>query len=265
MGGSVSTQIQKDVTDIYTSILMSHEQSCTAQALVTNRIVNQASGDIRDVTNKIDSAQRVSLKCVADIQNTSAIEERIKKELKQMAESKVEGLNLFQFAANTNIAESVDKVVQEVNIKTVQTQLAIAAGQNEIVNQAGGGIYDVNNTILSGQVVINDTVAKSVAKSSAVTELAKKIDQRSKIELAGLCSCGSLVSLIVLCVLMNGMSGSADDKDGSESTATVPPLPSWAPGWPAPPTKTAAFAPERSLPRMRPSNPYHSMPAPPIW
>ena len=201
MGGAVSTNVQKDITEVVTKVLISQSQTCSALAQTDISIENTSAGSINNLNNSIDGKTTVNLKCVAEINNTSTLNTELTKKIAQLAKAKLEGLNILQASVSTNAMETSEKIVTEIDIKNVQQQLAAAHVRLSIKNTAGIDINGGSNTIKSTTDILNDTVSRAVSNSETVAKLVKETSQTSTAEAVGLGMSAGLTALIACCAL----------------------------------------------------------------
>lgn len=217
MGAAISTNTQQEMTEIISKVMVDQTSTCSAEAKAKSMIVNNVRGDMIDVNNMNDSTIKVNLKCIAEMTNTTDMESAMKKQLEVYAKAKLEGVNLFQVGMSMNSVESSDKIVNEIGIKNIQTQLASLVSTNKIENIVDGNMIRVNNVNKSAAEVVNDTVSKAISNSSTALDLDKAIKSTAESEVNGLTASAISGGLLFFCCgscIIAGVAGSMEGGGG---------------------------------------------------
>ena len=197
MGLALSTNVSKDVTEIVTKNLISNSSECTASALNSINIAIKSGGDIVFTNVKTDQKNKTDLRCIASSSNDIEVSNKIRKDLEQFAKTKMEGLNIFQAGASTNINEVVGRVANEVKIDDVKRNIASALSKVNIDLTTDKSVTFNDVSFIQSNEVLNESVSSVVNKSSAINELQSKISQAASVELVGLFSMGMIALIII--------------------------------------------------------------------
>lgn len=197
MGAALSTQVNKDITEIINKSMQSNTSFCSSEAINRINLKLKASGNIVIDSLKTMSSSKVDLRCVANATNTQAMNTDIQQKIKQYAKAKMDGLNLFQFGAATNIDDITNRIGNEINVSTIQQNVASSLQDQNIDLDAGKDIQIKDVTLVMDAQVLNEAIMNIVNKSDGVAALQKTIDQAASTELIGLLTFGSLVVIVI--------------------------------------------------------------------
>ena len=212
MGAAVSTNFTKSVNESINSVIQENISTCAGSAV--NEVNIKATKDVNISGGSIDQKATINLKCVSSQMTSNDFSATIGNRLAQEATSKLDGFN-FGIAASTNAVDTANKIVNEINVKNIQNQIANAA--NKVNIEAGGDVNIKDLPITQFSSTIVDVVSRAVSNSKTVTDIQQSIDQKATATTIGIFGGSAAIIVILLIVVFFAMSGGGGGGDGDDN------------------------------------------------
>lgn len=191
MGAQVSTQNTRvqAIKNIVADVIIQNVSSCSASSTSTQTIkIGDIGGNLRISGVTMDNTVKLDVSCLSSAQNDASILQQISDSLKSTAEQENKGLTVgASVAVSNNMMQSITNVKNNINIANIRNSLATAVSAQlmQVGNVAGNAVIeDVSMKMVS------DTVLKSINDDTnsmkAISELATKMDQSTKVTIAGM-------------------------------------------------------------------------------
>ena len=234
MGAAQSINSTEIVNKSLTDIVMKNSSSCegrqgSKQTMIFGKI--DADGCQVKISNiSQDAKLSQNFSCIQDLKQNNNIVNDISNKLKQDAEAKTSGVNLFNFSASSNLNKSINDVKTKIDINNITDCVATSLQQQNFENgdikikcypwqPPQERIVDINNI---SQTIVSTQVANCISKSDQTIQALNKFDndvqQTAKSSAVGLgasasgicCCCLFLLIILYFLLTSGGGSGSSD-------------------------------------------------------
>lgn len=188
MGASVSTNVAKvavnSITKVAAEIVQNTSVTTNSSQIIS---VTDNQGDVTISGNTLRQRATVNMQALFNAMSSEEAQQKLAVEIAQEAKSITSGLNLGQFAASTNILETLITASIDLSSKIGQTCL-LSSSQNQsiIVERVRGSTTITNNVLDQMTDLLQNCVASAVNNSKAIQDVTAKIKQEASASAIGL-------------------------------------------------------------------------------
>lgn len=239
MGAAQSINSTEIVNKSLTDIVLDNSSKCKAeqgskQTMIFGPITSDGCAvKISNISQ--DSKLTQNFSCINNITQNTDIINQISTKLKQDAEAKTSGVNLFNFSASANINKAVNEVKNNINIKNVTECIASNLSEQNFGQGAINikcypwmpekeRVVDINNI---SQSIVSTQVANCLNDNKQTMQALNKFDSdvqqtatSSAVGLGAIASGISLCCLIVLAIVFF-LIMSSDGSSGGGGSAGI--------------------------------------------
>ena len=197
MGASLSTNVANTISEDVAKVIKETQSSCMTFSEQKQDISVGAGGTINFQGGRLEQSASVDMNCISKLSDSSELESNLKKEIAGETSSKIDGL-AFGVSMATNVSNSVDNIVKDINIKQISKQVASNL-QTQSISGGDKAVINVQGAVLSQQgTVIATMVTNALSKSKTVSDIQVSVDQRAKTVMIGLLSTSFLVVALIV-------------------------------------------------------------------
>jgi hypothetical protein len=246
MGAAQSKNSTDVVNKSLTDVVMKNTSSCKAQQGSKQTMIfgpiNSDGCTVKISNISQDAKLSQNFSCIQDLKQDNDIINQISNKLKQDAEAKTSGFNLFNFAGSFNTSKAVNDVTSKIDLRNITDCIATNLQEQNFEQNginikcypwmdAKDRVVDINNinqSIVSSQVA--NCLSKSEQSMKALNTFDNEIEQIAKSSVVGfgalgsaICCCCLLLLLIAYFVLTSdgGSSGPGSDVNVNIDPATA--------------------------------------------
>lgn len=188
MGASVSSNIAKVAVNSITKVAAEIVQNT---AITTNSSqvisVTDNQGDVTISGNTLRQRATVNMQALFNAMSSEEAQQKLAVEIAQEAKAITSGLNLGQFAASSNILETLISASIDLSSKIGQTcSLSSSQSQSIVVERARGSTTITNNVLDQMTDLLQSCVESAVNNNKAIQDVTAKIKQEASASAVGL-------------------------------------------------------------------------------
>lgn len=196
---SITKNVAESVTSVISNTIMKDLSECSSVNVLNQGInIENTTGNL--VINKVslNAQQKIDVKCLQDSSVDLNIVNSVSESMKQLAESKLSGLNFgIGVAISDSTLRSASSVANSIDISNVKRCVSSAV-LNQVIsvkNQDGNVIIE-NVDFQAVQDSISECIQSSDTTVKAINDFKKSLDQSASSSIEGILG-GPLGSIII--------------------------------------------------------------------